>query len=82
MDRVLTGLQETELFVYLDDVVIFTASIEKQSGRVSRLFTRLSAAGLRLQPEKRAFLSTKIKFLRHIISEDGVRPDPSKIEAA
>ena len=27
MDRVLTGLQGTELFVYLDDVVIFASSI-------------------------------------------------------
>ena len=81
MDRVLTGLQGTELFVYPDDIVIFAASIEEYTDRVRRIFTRLSAAGRRLQPEKCAFLSTKVKYLGHIISEDGVRPDPSKIEA-
>lgn len=81
MDRVLTGLQNTELFVYLDDIVIFASNIQEHTGRVRRLFARLSAAGLRLQPEKCAFLSTKVKYLGHIISENGVSPDPAKIEA-
>ena len=81
MDRVLTGLQGTELFVYLDDIVIFAASIEEHAGRAKRLFARLSAAGLRLQPEKCAFLSTKIKYLGHIITESGVSPDPDKVKA-
>lgn len=79
MDRILTGFQGTKLFVYLDDIVIFVPSIEDHTGRARRVFSGLAAAGPRLQPEKCVFLSTKIKYLRHIISDDGVRPDPNKI---
>ena len=81
MDRVLIGLQGVELFVYIDDIVVYASSLDEHDAKIDRLFTRLSNAGLRLEPEKCTFLSTEVAYLRHIISEDGVRPNPKKIEA-
>ena len=46
-----------------------------------RLFTRFSDAGLRLQPEKCAFLSTEVCYLGHVISTNAVKPNPKKLEA-
>lgn len=42
---------------------------------------RLRSANLRLQPNKCEFLHTEVTYFGHIISEDGVKPDPIKVEA-
>lgn len=81
MDRVLLGLQDSELFVYLDDIVVFASSLQEHGTRMRRLFKRLEKSKLSLQPDKCEFLNTEVIYLGHIISNDGVRPDPKKTEA-
>ena len=36
--------------------------------------------GFKLKPSKCKLLETKVKYLRHIISENGIETDPAKIE--
>lgn len=81
MDNVLTGLQGNELFVYLDDIVIYARSIEEHHTKVKELMQRLREANLQLQPDKCQFLRHEVAYLGHVIGNDGVRPDPSKIKA-
>ena len=81
MDRVLSGLQGIELFVYMDDIVVYGISLENHASKLRVLLGRLKEAGLALQPEKCHFLKRQITYLGHVISEDGVKPDPRKIEA-
>ena len=81
MDRVLSGLQGIELFVYMDDIVIYATSLEEHAHKFRKLLARLKAAGLALQPDKCGFLRHEITYLGHIITEKGVKPDPQKIEA-
>lgn len=81
MDQVLTGLQGIELFVYLDDIVIYARSLEEHAIKFQRLMKRLEEANLSLQPDKCEFLKKEVAYLGHIITENGVRPDPGKIEA-
>lgn len=81
MDQVLTGLQGIELFVYLDDIVIYSSSLDQHTIKFRELCTRLRKSGLKLQPDKCEFLRTEVAYLGHIITCDGVKPDPKKIEA-
>lgn len=81
MDRVLSGLQGIELFVYMDDIVIYATSLEEHALKLKKLLARLKAAGLALQPDKCQFLRRDITYLGHIITEKGVLPDPRKLEA-
>ena len=81
MDKVLTGLQGIELFVYMDDIVIYAKSLQEHNQKLEKLLGRLKTAGLVLQPDKCRFLCKEIGYLGHVISEDGVKPDPNKIEA-
>jgi Reverse transcriptase (RNA-dependent DNA polymerase). len=81
MDLVLTGLQGIELFVYLDDIVIYAGSLDEHELKFRRLMGRLRSANLKLQPDKCEFLRKEVGYLGHVIGEDGVRPDPGKIEA-
>lgn len=81
MDQVLSGLQGIELFVYMDDIIIYANSIEEHTRKLKSLLGRLKTAGLALQPDKCYFLRREICYLGHVISEDGVKPDPNKIIA-
>ncbi|XP_033362977.1 uncharacterized protein LOC117241106 [Bombus vosnesenskii] len=81
MNSVLSGLQGIELFVYLDDIVIYSRSLQEHEIIFNKLMERLRTAKLRLQPDKCEFLRHEVNYLGHIISEDGVKPDPKKVEA-
>ena len=81
MDLVLTGLQGPELFVYLDDIVLYANSLEEHEEKFNKLMERLSEANLKLQPDKCEFLRPEVAYLGHIIDKEGVRPDPQKLEA-
>ena len=81
MDQVLTGLQGTELFVYLDDIVLYASSLHEHSVKFRKLADKLRTAGLRLQPNKCEFLRKEVTYLGHIINREGVKPDPKKLIA-
>ena len=75
------GLQDVELFVYLDDVILASSSLEEHGVKLRRLFNRLSEANLVLQPDKCEFLTTEVEYLGHVINSNGVSPNPKKTSA-
>ncbi|CAK9834602.1 Retrovirus-related Pol polyprotein from transposon 17.6, partial [Anthophora retusa] len=81
MDQVLTGLQGTELFVYLDDIVIYSSSLREHEIKVKKLLSRLREHGLTLQTNKCQFLRKEVTYLGHVVSADGVKPDPRNLQA-
>lgn len=81
MSSILSGLQGTAMFVYLDDIVVFAKNLKEHKERIEELMLRLKASNLRLQPEKCEFLRPEVAYLGHIISQDGLKPDPAKLEA-
>jgi len=80
MDLVLWELQGEELFVYMDDIVIYAISLEKHERKYNLLIERLRKANLKLQSDKCEFLKNEVTYLGHIISKDRVKPDPKKLE--
>lgn len=46
MDNVLSGLQGNELFVYMDDIVVYARSLTEHAVKMSRLMKRLKEANL------------------------------------
>ncbi|XP_043496494.1 uncharacterized protein LOC122520502 [Polistes fuscatus] len=81
MDHVLTGLQGEEMFVYLDDVVLYARSLNEHQAKFNKLAHCLRIANLKLQPDKCEFLRREVAYLGHIIGENGVKPDPKKLKA-
>ena len=81
MDQVLTGIQGTDAFIYLDDIVIYGSSLEEHELKLERLMKRLREAQLKLQPDKCEFLRPEVVYLGHVISKEGVRPDNKKLVA-
>ena len=81
MDITLNGSIGTEVFVYLDEIVIFVDRLEKHKKKFNYLIQRLRKANLHLQLDKYEFLRPGIGYLVHIIDKNGVPADPRKIIA-
>ena len=56
MDLVLSGLQGVELYVYLDDIIVFASDLEEYGKKFRRLIKRLDEANLTIEPTKCQFL--------------------------
>uniref|UniRef100_A0A8C2HN42 ribonuclease H n=1 Tax=Cyprinus carpio TaxID=7962 RepID=A0A8C2HN42_CYPCA len=69
------------LLCYLDDLLVFGKTEEECLQRLELVFQRLRDHNLKLSPSKCMFLRRSVKFLGHIISQDGVASDPMKVEA-
>ena len=66
---------------YLDDILIFSRSIEEHESHVRRVLQILRDNQLSAKPEKSQFFMETVKFLGHVVSEQGIEPDPGKIKA-
>lgn len=81
MDNILRGLQNEECLVYLDDIVIFSTSLQEHLERLRRIFDRLRQANFKVQLDKSEFLRKEVSYLGHVITNEGVKPNPDKIDA-
>ena len=81
MNTALSGLQGIRCFVYLDDIVIYSHNLQTQIENLKLVFQKLREFNLKLQPDKCEFLRREVGYLGHVITEEGVKPNPDKIKA-
>lgn len=63
--------------IYLDDLIIFSKTLEENLDRLDKVLQRLQECNLKLSADKCYFLQRRVKFLGHIVSE-GIETDPEK----
>src|SRR5207237_6147156 len=56
-------------------------TFEEHQQRLELVFQRLRSANLTLKPSKCTFGESKIPYLGHVISRDGISVDPEKVSA-
>ena len=66
--------------VYLDDIVIWSSSVEEHQQNVRMILQALRDADLYCSVKKSQLFTTELDFLGHHISERGVEPDGRKVE--
>ena len=81
MECLLAGLSPEQCMIYLDDIIVFSSSVEQHLQRLDRILSRIRAAGLKLQAKKCCFVQEQVRYLGHVISAEGIRPDESKVQA-
>lgn len=81
MNTILSGLQGSKCFVYMDDIVVFGSSLSDHNNKLKEIFQRLQTANLRLQPDKCEFLRKEVLFLGHSITENGIKPNHEKTKS-
>lgn len=68
-------------FAYLDDVVIASPSEAEHMKHLTTVFQRFRENNLTINVSKSEFGLTELKFLGHIITKNGIRPLPERVEA-
>ena len=65
----------------IDDILIHGRNQEEHDQRLHAVLNKLKEAHITLNPEKCEFSKTSIKILGHIVSSEGIKPDPEKIKS-
>ena len=80
MERVLGQLQWQICLCYIDDILVYSTTISEHLERLETVLSRLDQAHLKLKPKKCHFFQSKVTFLGHVVSADGISTDPAKID--
>ena len=81
MNIVYSGLAWKILLVYLDDTIVYADTFDQHLNNLQQTFEQLRKANLKLNMEKCFFCKKELAFLGHIISQQGISPDPDKVKA-
>lgn len=68
-------------FVYIDDVIVYGKNVEDHLENLKLVLETLNEANFKIQPDKTEFLQTSVEYLGHVITGDGLKPNPKKIHA-
>lgn len=66
--------------VFVDDVIIYSQSIDEHERNVRAVLEALRHAGLFASRKKTQLFTTRAEFLGHVISREGLAADTSKVE--
>lgn len=80
MNNVLRGLQGIHCLVYLDDVIIYSASLQEHIDKLRTVFDRLRQTNMKIQLDKSEFFRKEVLYLGHTITKDGLKPNDDKIK--
>ena len=69
------------LVIYLDDLTVFSKTDQEHLDHLRQVFIKCRKYGISLNPKKSLFGLEEGKLLGHIISKDGIRIDPERIQA-
>ena len=79
MSKILKGLEG--VVCMMDDILVYGESETQHWERLRAVLNRIKESGMTLQKEKCEFGLTSVKFLGHVVSNEGVKLDPDKVKA-
>ena len=80
MNRIFSQQIGKSILVYLDDILIYSKTPEDHLKHLREVFEILKTQKFFCRLHKCHFNDTKMKYLGHLISADGVSPNPDKVE--
>lgn len=81
MNTTLHSLLRKCALVFFDDILIYSRTLEDHIQHLRQVFSLLSKDQWKVKFSKCRFAQRSISYLGHVVSKDGISPDPSKIEA-
>ncbi len=81
MEIALVKEKDKLVLIYLDDITIFSHNHNDHLQHLRKSFLKCRRYGISLNPNKSYFALKEGKLLGHIVSADGVKIDPKRVEA-
>jgi len=78
---VLKDLVGTECWVFIDDVIIFSRSVQEHAQRLENVLQKFDNSNLKLHSGKCVFAQPQLNYLRFVLSEKGISVLPDKIKS-
>ena len=79
MNTLLSPCLRKFVLVFFDDILVYSSSLDEHLQHLRFVFELLNQGQWKLKMSKCSFAQTKIAYLGHIISSDGVETDPAKL---
>lgn len=67
--------------VFLDDILVCSSDFKTHCRLLREVFSRLSSAGLKINPDKCEFGCREVKYLGFRVNESGLTTDPEKVDS-
>lgn len=81
MEMCMGDMNLKECLLFLDDILIFSSTFKEHLERLEAVFQRLHEYKLKLNPKKCEFFKSEVRYLGHVVSEEGIMTDPEKTAA-
>ena len=75
MNECLAGMRDIICIPYLDDVLAYSKTFKGHLKHVEMVLRRLMEHGIKLNPKKCKWFKKEVKYLGHVVLEEGYRPD-------
>lgn len=79
VDQVLGCDLEPHVFVYIDDVIIATNTVDHHLELLGEVAKRLTNAGLTISADKSRFCMSRLRYIGHIVGDGKIAADPEGI---
>ena len=80
MEMCLGDQQYLTLLFYLDNICIFSSSVDEMLNRIEMVLKHLQDFNLKIKPKKSFFFQSKVLFLGHMLSKEGISLNANKIQ--
>lgn len=80
MNRAIGFDLEPKVFIYLDDIVIVSETLDEHFRLLEEVAARLRKAGLTISVEKSRFCRKQVRYLGYLLTESGLSIESNKLE--
>jgi len=79
-NKIFFNLIGKSIFIYIDDLIIFSPSYEQHTKDLAEVFTIFKKIDLKLNLKKCHSFQEEVELLGHILSTKGIKPIPEKVK--
>lgn len=79
MNKIFSPYLNKFVCVYLDDILIYSKNEEEHMRHIQLVLEVLRKHGYKARLTKCEFFKQELRFLGHILSAEGIKPDPAKV---
>lgn len=80
MNNVLRAHVNKICVIYMDDILVFSTSLQEHVENLGKVFETLRKANLKVSLNKSDFMKKETDFLGHVVTRDGIKPNPKRVE--